>query len=74
MADNSKYKTVDGVWLPLEFRNLNLYAWFESDILLGVIENAAIPLNPSQQEIERFMMAANHYREYDDFYDYPVAS
>jgi hypothetical protein len=74
MADNSKYKTVDGVWLPLQFHNLNLYAWLESDILLGVIENAAIPLNPSQLEIERFMMAANHNWEYDDFCDYPVAS
>lgn len=74
LADDEVYETKDGGYLPLTLRELDLYPWFESGTLVGVIENASIPHEPSQKEIERFVLAANHYREYDDFYDYPQTS
>ncbi|MDR2011562.1 MAG: hypothetical protein LBQ20_00655 [Rhodanobacter sp.] len=74
LPENEIYESEAGPHLPIKLHELDLYPWFESQTLVGVIENASIPQNPSQEEIERFILAANHYREYDDFYDYPSAS
>lgn len=74
MADDDIYESDHGGYLPLTLQTLDLYPWFVSGTLLGVIENASIPQVPDQGEIERFIFAANHYREYDDFYDYPEAA
>lgn len=74
MPDDQIYETDDGGYLPLALRDLDLYPWLESATLVGVIDNASIPRDPSQEEIERFAIAANHYREYDDFYDHPAAT
>lgn len=74
MPDDEVYECKHGGYLPIALRDLDLYPWFESGTLVGVIENASIPREPNQEEIERFVLAANHYREYDDFYDHPGTS
>ena len=74
MADDEVYETENGGYLPLSLRELDLYPWFESGTLVGVIENASITQAPGQNEVDRFIFAANYYREYDDFYDYPDTS
>lgn len=71
MPDDEVFQSDTGDFLPLALKDKALRPWFESATLHGVASNASIPSSPNAEECQRFVYAANYYREYDDFFDYP---
>lgn len=72
MPDEDVFENDTGDLLPVAWKTLGLRTWFESATLHAVAFNAKIPPLPNEDELRRFVVAANHYREYDDFLDYPA--
>jgi hypothetical protein len=68
LDDDDVYEADFGGYLPIALKELNLYPWLETDTLGGILENASVGVNPSDKDVETFILAVNHYREFDGFF------